>query len=205
MGREFVDVRGPINPKDDKVFASLVGAHPDPERVIVRLASPGGDFWSGISIADMINKKGLATVVSKGETCASMCAIMWISGSTKAVDDRVTIGFHNMFRSDTKQASGKANAVLGAYLGKIGLDYNAIAWMTEQGADSANWLTPNVAKQFNIKYAFADELPHPVQLPKVTQKVAQTATTAETVTTVNTPNGGQPVSVESSNPSSNAK
>jgi hypothetical protein len=41
--------------------------------------------------------------------------------------------------------------VLGAYLGKLGLSYDAIMWITEKGPDEINWLTPELARKYNIR------------------------------------------------------
>jgi hypothetical protein len=170
LGREYVDIKGDILPDDDKRFNAIVGARPDPTRVIVRLSSPGGVFVAGMNIATSIHDKKLATLVPDGASCGSICAIMWISGSTKAVGgDNSKIWFHNVYNGATGQATGSGNAMLGSYLGKLGFNYSAISWMTEKPANGANPLTWPRAKQFGIDAVPADDLPMPAQKPGVTQ------------------------------------
>jgi hypothetical protein len=162
FGREYVDIRGPILPGDDMAFDSLVGYHPDPNRVIVRLASPGGEFNAGMNIASSIHEKHLATFVPGNSGCASMCAIMWVSGSSRAAELGSMIGFHNMYSGATKQAAAVPNAILGSYLGKLGFSYKAISWMTTKPANDINLLDQSTARQFGINIVSAEELPKPV-------------------------------------------
>jgi hypothetical protein len=83
--------------------------------------------------------------------------------------------------------------MLGAFLGKLGLSYKAIQWITEKGANDANFLGWDTAKNFGIEVVNSEYLPHPVQQPRVTQT---TSTGSAPVTTVNIPNGAQPVPIE---------
>ena len=169
LGRTYVDFKGGVIPGDDKTFDALLGNKPDPNRVIIRLSSPGGEFVTGMNIATTIYEKHLATFVPKDQICYSMCAVMWLAGSTKAAEDGASIGFHNIYRSGNRQASAPGNAMLGAFLGKLGLSYKAIQWITEKSANDVNFLHWNTAENFGIKIVTSEYLPHPVQQPSVPQ------------------------------------
>jgi hypothetical protein len=193
LGRTYVDFKGDVNPSDDKTFDSLVGNNPDPNRVIIRLSSPGGHFVTGMNIATTIYEKHLATFVPKGQLCGSICAVMWLAGSTKAVEQGAVIGFHNVYQSGNGQASAPGNAMLGAFLGKLGLSYKAIQWITEKDANHANVLDRETAENFGIEVVTSEYLPHPVQRPRVPQT---TSTGPVPVATVNTQNGVQQFPIE---------
>ena len=169
LGRTYVDFKGDVTPGDDKTFDSLLGNNPDPNRVIIRLSSPGGHFVTGMNIATTIYEKHLATFVPKGQLCASMCAVMWLAGSTKAVEDGASIGFHNIYQGGNRQADAPSNAILGAFFGKLGLSYKAIQWITEKSANEVNFLKWDTAGNFGIKVVTSEYLPHPVQQPSVPQ------------------------------------
>jgi hypothetical protein len=69
MGRTFVDIKGGITPGDDKTLDSLLGAKPDPNRVIIRLNSGGGNFFAGLNMATSIYEKHLSTLVPNNPPC----------------------------------------------------------------------------------------------------------------------------------------
>jgi len=66
---------------------------------------------------------------------------------------RAHIGFHSAYNMDTGQASGMMNAIVGAYLSIIGLDYEAIIYITKSDPDSSTWLTFEDAKKIGIDAA----------------------------------------------------
>jgi hypothetical protein len=150
-----------INRGDEKTFDSLIGTTPDPNKVIIRLNSPGGNFGAGFNMAASIYNKHLSTYVEGKASCDSICAVMWISGSTKAADFEAEIGFHNVYDSTNGQATGSGDAVLGSYLGKIGFDYKAIMWMTERGASDLNYLSSDEARELGIEASSFEDLPKP--------------------------------------------
>jgi hypothetical protein len=166
FGRTFVDIKGPIFPDDDKKLDSLLGEKPDASRVIIRLSSPGGAFIAGMNMATSIHDKHLATLVPNGAMCGSMCAIMWVAGSTKAVGGfESAIGFHNIYSGVTGLAVASDNAILGSFLGKLGLGYKAIKWMTEKPAGGGNFLNAAKAREFGIAVVSPEDLPVPVSAP----------------------------------------
>jgi hypothetical protein len=60
------------------------------------------------------------------------------------------IGFHAAYNDDTGQEAGMANAVVGAYLTKIGLPYEAVMSATVASPNDMRWLTAADAKRIGI-------------------------------------------------------
>jgi hypothetical protein len=58
----------------------------------------------------------------------------------------------------------RGNAVLGAYLGRLGLGYKAIEFMTRAGPKSVEWLTPDVAKELEVALALLQP-PRAIPIP----------------------------------------
>ena len=91
------------------------------------------------------------TAVPDGAACASVCGLIWLAGSPRLLAASSKIGFHAAYREDGSE-SGQANALVGAYLSRLGLSYRAIAFVTERGSDGMNWLHPSDAAGIGISY-----------------------------------------------------
>jgi hypothetical protein len=89
---------------------------------------------------------------------------LFTSGDKKTFEN--AIGTH-AYNANTKLADVPQNAVLGAYLNKLGLSYDAITWITEQGANDINWLTPEAAKDHGIVADPVSYLPQPIQQTQI--------------------------------------
>jgi TonB family protein len=169
-GRVFVDVVGQIDEEDFKTFKEKtdqiypIGAgHPN-KQVIVTLISHGGRAKPALQIADQIRKRGMSTFVPGDRRCISACALIWVAGRPRNVGDNSLIGFHAVFDPKTRQETGVANAVVGAYLRDLGLGYDAIAFMTRAGPTSVEWLTPDRAKEFRVAWAMLQS-PRAIPIP----------------------------------------
>src|SRR5262249_27033878 len=156
QGRVFVDVVGQINDEDFKTFKEktdqifLIGADQFNKQVIVTLISNGGSMHPAWQISDQVRNRGMSTFMPGDRTCTSACAFIWLAGWPRAVGDTPQIGFHALYDPTTRQESGKANALLGAYLSSLGLGYKAIAFMTRKGPTSLEWLTPDLARELGV-------------------------------------------------------
>jgi hypothetical protein len=122
-----VGVIGEIGPYDSARFSSLVAGLPS---AFVGLSSPGGNILASVQIGEMVREKRFSTIVPDKKTCASACALIWLAGVRRYVWETAKIGFHGAFDSRTLEESGPGNAIVGAYLNKLGLSYEAIAYMT---------------------------------------------------------------------------
>ena len=73
---------------------------------LIILSSPGGSVFEGLSIAGIVNDKGLNVYVPKSSikgdgNCASACSFMFFAGSTKNVEGN--LGVHQFYSSDGKK------------------------------------------------------------------------------------------------------
>ena len=84
-----VILRGVIEAGDAKRLETFLrqrvskseGGTTDYYDVAISLDSPGGDFAEGLKIANFIYDTGLGTVVQRGNTCASACALAFLGGA----------------------------------------------------------------------------------------------------------------------------
>jgi hypothetical protein len=149
-GVNAISIAGQIDHGDagrfDEIAATLAGP------TVVLLRSPGGFVVDGLSIGTTIRSRGYSTVVPDDAICASVCGLMWLAGSTRFLTESSRIGFHAAYREDG-QESGQANALVGAYLSKLGFSYRAVAYVTDAGPDDMHWLDPSDAASAGITYS----------------------------------------------------
>jgi hypothetical protein len=143
-----VTVEGLLIPDDGDQFQAKTSAL---SRAIVALRSDGGSVVAGIRIGEAIRLKGFSSVVEG--RCASACALAWLGGTHRFMADGAQIGFHAAFDSQSGQESGVGNAVVGAYLNRIGLPYAAVIYITAAAPTSMTWLTVSEAKRNGIDVA----------------------------------------------------
>ena len=114
----------------------------------VVLNSPGGSALAGIRIGEIIRQKRFSTWVLSNGLCVSSCALAWLGGYSHLAEGKV--GFHGVFDATTRQQSGPGNALVGAYLNRLGLSDLAIAYITMTDADGVQWLTAEDARAIGI-------------------------------------------------------
>jgi len=149
---------GPIEKGDAKQFERLAEKVPV-LMLIVQLNSPGGELTSGLAIAEQIRVRGYSTFVRAGELCASACALAWLAGDSRYMDPAAQIGFHAASRRNGSQSveSGEANALVGAYLGQLGLTSDAIRYITRPSPTEVQWLSIKDAMTLGINVTVANE------------------------------------------------
>ncbi len=179
---DIVRVDGQITQKDpdefDRVTQGLGEKFNRP--VIVILNSPGGNMLASLEIGETVRSHGFATGVVNDAVCASGCAMIWVAGTPRFLGNSAKLGFHAAYimSDDDKKESGQANALIGAYLDKLGLSYAAVAYATAAGPDQMQWLHPADAQSIGIKVEiFPDPAPPPV--PVAAPPTAPTGTPAE--------------------------
>jgi hypothetical protein len=109
-------------------------------KAIISFRSNGGSVVAGIQIGEAIRSKGFTTVVAGAARCASACAIAWLGGTPRLMSTEARIGFHAAYNK-TGQETGVGNALIGAYLNKIGLPYSAVIYITQAPPNSMTWLS----------------------------------------------------------------
>ena len=63
----------------------------------VVLAGPGGDFYAGLTMGDMLREEGVHIIIPEGYECISACAMMALAGEEISVEGE--LWFHAPFMS----------------------------------------------------------------------------------------------------------
>src|SRR5215470_5342444 len=116
---------------------------------VVSFRSDGGSVAAGLQIGEIIRLKGFTTSVSGDARCASACALAWLGGTKRLMSTESKIGFHAAYTPDGRE-TGVGNALIGAYLNKIGLPYSAVVYITQAAPRSMTWLSATEAKKHGI-------------------------------------------------------
>jgi hypothetical protein len=153
-----ITITGQINANDFETFKIKAGPL---TKADVWLSSPGGDLQAAIKIGEFIRLRGWSTFVTAG--CSSACALIWLGGITRYMTDTARIGFHAA--SVNGQEKGAGNAVIGAYMNRLGLSYDAVLFATTASPSDITYLTPDYAKRIGIEVTMIEEVPAAQQRP----------------------------------------
>lgn len=154
-------VSGTLQPGDDEIFAKRLMQFP---KGIVVLQGDGGDLQAGINIGTAIRLKNYVTLVPPDSHCASACAIAWLGGAPRLMEDGSQVGFHAAYTLKNGQTTeaGAPNALLGSYLGKIGLPDRAVVYITAAPPEGMTWLSAAEAEKMGIDIKTIARRPPPV-------------------------------------------
>jgi hypothetical protein len=144
----LVIIDGDLDSNDGDQFRSKTSFL---SKAIISFRSDGGNVVAGIQIGESIRLKGFTTVVAGNAGCASACAIAWLGGTPRLMSPEARIGFHAAYDSETGQETGIGNALVGAYLNKIGLPYSAVIYITQASPNSMTWLSIADAEKRGIE------------------------------------------------------
>jgi hypothetical protein len=147
----LVRVSGPLQTGDKDLFLRKILPL---SSAVVAFDSDGGNLISGIQIGETIRLRNFSTLVPNGKHCASSCALAWLGGTKRFMGAESKIGFHSAYNGETGQITGPGNALVGAYLNKIGLPYDAVVYITSAAPDSITWLSKADAEKIGIEVAF---------------------------------------------------
>jgi ATP-dependent protease ClpP protease subunit len=151
-GLQMISIEGPIEPYDYEKFRSVANRLTR-SRAVIFLQSSGGSLIDAMQIGEFIRLKGWATATLG--RCMSSCAVIWIAGTRRITSPKHQIGFHAASVDGVEKGAG--NAMLDAYLSRLGLSYGAIAWATEAGPNEISYLTPTKAKELGIDVETVEE------------------------------------------------
>jgi hypothetical protein len=148
-----IHIRGGIEHGDAKQFANVVGnAGVRPNDATVYLDSPGGYVMEGMVMARAIKKYGWNTYVGKDTRCVSMCAVIWLAGKTRFINEDGRVGFHSA--SNAKLNPGKrseyGNAMMFSFYRELGASDKAARVFMAANPDDAIWLTDALAKSLDV-------------------------------------------------------
>jgi hypothetical protein len=118
------------------------------------------DMWKGadnrIRIGNEIRAKGFWTFIKCGTLCESACALAWLGVVHRTISPAGFVGFHAAYDAVTRLESGEGNALVGAYLARLGLSDAAIAYITHMGPNSMQWLSAGDAVKIGIEASELD-------------------------------------------------
>lgn len=147
-----INVTGGFEPGDGERFVKFA----TDDKALVSLSSPGGNLAAAIAMGEHIRMKGYSTVVPPDATCASACALAWLAGVARGGTETSKIGFHAA--SDKGgDVTAAGNALIGAYLNKIGVSYKAITYITSPAPADMTWLTFSKARDLGIDIVAMDK------------------------------------------------
>lgn len=143
-------VEGDFELGDDKSFTKIALQI---DHAIVVFSSDGGNLSAGLGIGKAIRLRQYDSFVMRNSTCASACAIAWLGGIHRYMQDNARIGFHAAYSDNNGQLqeSGIANALVGSYLNQLGLPENAIGYITHAAPQSMQWLNESEARTNGIE------------------------------------------------------
>jgi hypothetical protein len=152
-GPPLVLVTGEFEFSDVSAFNAAVAPL---SKAVVSFASDGGALLAGIRIGTSIREKRFATLAADGAICASACAVAWLGGEKRFVGRGANVGFHAAYVLKAGGAvaeSGPGNAVLGAYLDRLGLSEEAIRYVTDAEPSTIHWMSMIEAAEHGIVVA----------------------------------------------------
>jgi hypothetical protein len=151
-GGYAVLIDGDIEVGDDEKFNRLTRKIP-PGGAMVGLISEGGSLAAGLNIGLTIRDKRFSTLILENTHCLSVCAFAWLAGVERFVTATSYVGFHGAFKleNDKAETSAGGNAVVGAYLARLGFSYDAIYTLTKTKPDDMLWMTGELAQKLGIK------------------------------------------------------
>jgi len=143
-----VVVQGTLGASDGERFFTKIAPL---ATAMVRFQSNGGSVVTGIQIGEMIRLKDFHTLVPTGARCASACALAWLGGTHRFMGPGARIGLHAASDPKSGQVTGVGNALLGAYLHRVGLPYSAVIYVVQARPDSVIWLSFADARRLGIE------------------------------------------------------
>jgi hypothetical protein len=156
--RAVVVISGPILEATEAAFPLAIAEAGG--RPLVFLDSPGGIIQSGLAIGRFIRANGLDTVVPNRAVCFSTCGLIWLAGGERWVGDSAQVGFHAASTGAPRgrtpaRVSSSGNALVGAYLGHLGMNDLQIGVLTEASPSRMlvlNSLRPAQLAELGIAY-----------------------------------------------------
>ncbi|NBJ13755.1 SH3 domain-containing protein [Microvirga arsenatis] len=157
-GSGFIVVEGELKPGDEDRFDAGVQQY---SKGAVLFQSGGGSLITGIRMGEIIRMKNFGTGVAPGTMCASACALAWLGGTQRFMSSSSRVGFHAAYRmtNGAAQESGVGNALLGAYLTRLGLPVSAVIYISRADPSGMTWLTPDDAQSNGIDLTVLDLAP----------------------------------------------
>jgi hypothetical protein len=108
-----------------------------PSMVIVD--GPGGRVLEAMMIGTEIRRRGISTVLPGNRSCASACALIYLSGAKRYIGPRASIGVHSAANHGRDDESG--TTMMARYLSGIGVPSAIVKKMAATPSSGIRWLT----------------------------------------------------------------
>jgi hypothetical protein len=138
---------GVIGPGSYRQFRRAV-ARSKPDLIV--LEGPGGILGEAIRIGGEIRRRGLTTLVDANSSCASACAVVFLSGRTKYMGRGAYVGLHSASYMDGR-ADAEATSVMASYLSGVGVPRSILRRMARTAPDDISWLTRAEQRALRIR------------------------------------------------------
>lgn len=161
----IIVVTGTLNLDDGQKFADAITGY---DTGLVVLSSDGGNLLAALRIGTLIRSTNFATAVRDKSECVSACAIAWLGGAARYLGTDALVGFHAFYTvGDNGQLTenGVGNALVGAYLNRIGLSDSAIIYVTQSHPKEMTWLNVDQARLRGIEVAILPPTEKPAAEP----------------------------------------
>jgi len=140
-------VTGVIGPGSYEEFrAALMRGTPE----LVVIDGPGGVLGEALLIGEEVRRRHLSTLVSSHRSCASACAVVFLSGATRYIGSGAQIGLHSASYADGRM-DPEATAVMADYLRGVGVPSSTLRRMAQTAPSDIRWLTKAEQKAMNIQ------------------------------------------------------
>jgi hypothetical protein len=117
---------------------------------LVVLDGPGGVLGEALLIAEEVRRRRLSTLVADNRRCASACAIVYLSGSTKYLGSGAAVGLHSASYANGR-ADPEATQLMAAYLRRVGVPNSTLRNMARTAPSNIRWLTTAEQRAIGIK------------------------------------------------------
>lgn len=151
---DMLTILGPFKEGDDRKFRALALQS---RNAVVYLDSGGGLMFPALDIGRMIRMSGFATAV-QGAQCTSACALVWLAGQSRMMNNMTSIGFHGPFHKDSKGnkvMNAMSTARVGAYLTELGFGEKVLDFVISAQAPDIHWLKKGDADRLGISVSFS--------------------------------------------------
>ena len=148
-GRTVVVARGRIEPGDaERLRQALKRADRDARgHRLLQLDSIGGNVAEAFAMAEVMDAEKVATVVRRGQTCASACAvILFTAGAVRIVESGGRLGVHTCYDRTSRTRVTSCNEAVAKFSEKHGVPFIAVFTLMQLTAPGAvRWLDAETA------------------------------------------------------------
>lgn len=144
---EALLISGVIGPGSyDEFRAALMYSSPK----LVVLDGPGGILGEALMIGEEVRRRNLSTLVGPNRSCASACAIVFLSGRVKYMASGAAVGLHSASFADGR-ADPEATEVMASYLRGVGVPNATLKRMARTAPSDIRWLSRAEIRQMGIQ------------------------------------------------------